>query len=198
MYSPTINKLISVLKKLPSVGQHTAERYIFHWLKSGKSEVNELRVALDALLKNTRSCEICWNFADTNPCPICADKNRDHNMLCVVSEPQAIPALESTGNFKGVYHVLRGTIDSAENEELENLKINELLLRIKRDKNITEVVLALNPDMNGESTMLFLIKQIQTINDKIKTTRLARGLPMGSDLKYADEITLGNALRNRI
>lgn len=196
MYSPTINKLIQILKKLPSVGQHTAERYVFHWLKSGKAEVNELKIALDNLLKNTKSCEVCWNFSDFNPCPICADKNRDHNQICIVADPQSIVAVEKTGIYKGVYHVLRGTVD--EEESLNELKIKELLKRVKETKNINEIILAMNPDMSGETTMLYLEKQIKTIDPKIKITRLARGLPMGSDIQYSDEITLGSALKNRL
>jgi recombination protein RecR len=197
MYSPSINQLIEALKKLPSVGQHTAQRYVFHWLKSGKTEVNELKNALDNLLKNTKSCEVCWNFSDTNPCPICNDKGRDHNQICVIALVPDIASIEKTGIFKGVYHVLRGNLD-ADLENISELKINQLLERLNKNKNITEIILALNPDMNGETTMMYLKKHIETINSKIKITRLARGLPMGSDLQYADEITLGSALKNRI
>ncbi|MFA6547679.1 MAG: recombination mediator RecR [Candidatus Magasanikbacteria bacterium] len=198
MYSPTINKLIGILKKLPSVGQHTAERYVFHWLKSGKIEVNELRNALDDLLKNTKSCEICWNFSDFNPCEICINKNRDQNQICVVDEAQAVAALEKTNAYTGTYHVLRGTIDVSDEAGLENLKIRALLQRVKNTEHIQEIILALNPDMSGETTMLYLEKQIKQIQPQIKITRLARGLPMGSDLQYSDEITLGSALKNRL
>ncbi|MFA6424502.1 MAG: recombination mediator RecR [Candidatus Magasanikbacteria bacterium] len=197
MYSPTINKLIGILKKLPSVGQHTAERYVFHWLKSGKVEVNEFKTALDNLLKNIKSCETCWNFSDTNPCEICSNTKRVHDQICVVDEAQAVAALEKTGAYAGVYHILRGTIDVSDEEGLENLKIRELIKRIKTTENIQEVILALNPDMQGETTMLYLEKEIKQINPEIKVTRLARGLPMGSDLQYSDEITLGSALKNR-
>lgn len=198
MYSPSINKLIDALKKLPSVGQHTAERYVFHWLKSGKAEVNELKLALDNLLKNTKSCEVCWNFSDTNPCPICLDTKREQTQICVVADSQSIAALEKTGIYKGVYHVLRGTIEAAEESDLNDFKIKQLLDRAEKEKNnLTEIILALNPDMAGETTMLYLERQLKTLDPKIKITRLARGLPMGSDMQYADEITLGSALKNR-
>lgn len=197
MYSPSIIKLIDALKKLPSVGQHTAERYVFHWLKSGKIEVNELKNALDNLLKNIKSCETCWNFSDFNPCEICANKNRNQTQICVVDEAQAVAALEKTGAYSGVYHILRGTIDVSDENIMDNLKIRELLQRIKIGEEILEIILALNPDMSGETTMLYLEKQVKQIKPQMKITRLARGLPMGSDLQYSDEITLGSALKNR-
>ncbi len=198
MYSPSIDKLIKTLKKLPSVGQHTAERYVFYLLKSGRSEVNELKIALDNLLKNTKSCETCWNFSDFNPCEICTDKKRDHNQICIVDSAQAVVALEKTDAYHGTYHILRGTIDAGDENIMKDLKINELFQKIKNSQNIQEIILALNPDMPGETTMLYLEKQIKQINPQIKITRLARGLPMGSDLQYSDEITLGSALKNRI
>lgn len=201
MYSASINNLVASLKKLPSVGQRTAERFVFHWLKSGRLEVNQLREALDNLLKNTKSCEICWNFDDTNPCRICADSRRDHGHICVVADPQNIPAMERTGAFRGTYHVLRGLIEAGDEDSLKYSKIRELLLRVKNDKTlniITEIILALNPDLPGETTILFLKREIAKINPKIKISRLARGLPMGSDLQYADEITLTSALKNRV
>ena len=199
MYSRSIQNLINSLKKLPSVGERTAERYVFHLLGKGKGDVKELNSALDELLKNTKSCEVCWNFADSTPCPICADPKRDHTMVCVVAEPQDIPAIEKTGAFHGVYHVLRGTLEMTDEENFAKLKIRELLKRLYPlvKTKITEVILALNPDLPGETTAMYLEREIKTKWPKIKTTRLARGLPMGSDLQYADEITLGSALKNR-
>ncbi len=181
------------------MGERTAERYVFRLLKSGKGEVNELRAALDELLKNTKSCELCWNFADSTPCPVCANTKRDHATVCVVADPQDVPAIEKTDQFNGVYHVLRGVLEVDNEENFAKVKIRELLKRSHPMAKIkvTEIILALNPDLPGETTAMYLEKNIKKINPKIKITRLARGLPMGSDLQYADEITLGSALKNR-
>lgn len=194
-YSSPIQQLISAFSKLPSVGERTAERFIFYLLKSGKKDVAELTLALKNLIVSVKSCEICWDFANKSPCSICVDKKRDHSIICVVAEPQDIQALEKTGAYHGVYHVLRGVIKTDEDNESE-LKIKELIDKSKNQKT-KEVILALNPDLNGETTIMFLEKQIKKTNPKIKITRLARGLPMGSDLQYADEITLSNALKHR-
>ena len=197
MYSKSIQNLIDSFRKLPTVGQRTAERFVFYLLKSGKKEVGEITLALKELIDNVKSCEMCWDFSNNNPCAICGNKTRDNSLLCVISEPQDIPVLERTGMYNGLYHVLRETIDPGNEEEMEKIKIKELFKRIEGNKQIKEVVLALNPDLSGETTMLFLEKKIKEKNPNIKITRLARGLPMGSDLQYADEITLGSALKNR-
>lgn len=198
MYSTSINNLIEALKKLPSVGQRTAERYVFYLLKSGKKEVNQLREALENLLQNTKSCEICWNFDDTSPCKICSNQKRQKGVVCVVNDIQDLSALENTGEYNGVYHILRGNISPDDNEEeIKKLKIEELKKRIAEDKTIIEIILALSPDLRGETTMMYLKKELTRIKPELKITRLARGLPLGSDLQYADEITLISALKNR-
>jgi len=196
MYSPSIQKLIAELKKLPSVGQRSAERFVFHWLKKGKKDVAELKSALDEVLDKVKSCETCWNFSETSPCSICKDKKRDHSVICVVIEPQDVEAIEKTGEYLGVYHVLRENINSMENQ-ISKTKIQELLKRVGKE-NIKEIILALNHNLESENTAMFIKAKIQTFQPKIKITRLAKGLPMGSDLQYADEITLGSALKNRI
>lgn len=202
MYSSSITDLISALKKLPSVGERTAERYVVHLLKSGKKETTELMLALQALITNVKSCRLCWNFSDTSPCALCKDPKRDHTTIAVVTDPQDVLVLERTGAFSGVYHVLRGTVDPTEPERLPNLKIKELLLRAKasdpKTTKVQEIILALSPDMPGETTMLYIEKELKKVNPTLKVTRLARGLPLGSDLKYADEITLSGAIKNRI
>lgn len=214
MYPRPIQQLITAFGRLPSVGERTAERYVFYLLKSGKKDVAELALSLKNLITEVKSCEICWNFTDQIPCRICSDKKRDHSTICVVAEPQDIPAIEKTGEYQGVYHVLRGVI-KADEENLNELKIEELITRLK-DQNIKEIILALNPDLNGETTMMYLSKRIKkeiqkftplnshhgradsrTGFNKVKISCLARGLPMGGDLQYADEITLENALKNR-
>ena len=198
MYSSSINNLIEALKKLPSVGQRTAERFVFYWLKSGKKEVNILRDALDNLLLNTKSCEICWNFDDNSPCRICADNKRQKEVVCVVSEVQDLAAIENTHEYLGLYHVLRGNIDTDDTEvEIRSLKIDELKKRVKQNIEIKEIILGLSPDLSGETTMMYLKKELLQIRPDLKITRLARGLPLGSDLQYADEITLISALKNR-
>jgi len=193
MYSKSVQQLITAFSKLPSVGERTAERFVFYLLKSGKKDVAEITLALKGLIDNVKSCETCWDFADASACSICAAKNRDQDTICVVAEPQDVETIEKTGEYMGVYHILRGNLTSAADNTSE-LKIKELLNRVKAAK---EIILALNPNMNGENTMMYLIREIKKINPKIKLTRLARGLPMGSDLQYADEITLGSALKNR-
>lgn len=197
MYSDSIHNLISQLKKLPSVGERTAERYILHWLKRGRKDVDELKNALEELLKNTKSCKKCWTFSDFDPCIICTDKSRDTSVLCVVEELQDQEVIEKTGVHKGLYFILRGVIRPDLKEGARYTKVKELFLRLQSDKNIKEVVLALNSDLDGETTAMYIEKQIKEKLKQIKTTRLARGLPMGSDLQYADEITLGSAFKNR-
>ena len=194
MYSKSIQNLMVAFRKLPTVGQRTAERFVFYLLKSGKKEVGEITLALKELIDNVKSCEVCWDFSDHNPCAICNNKTRDQSLLCVVSEPQDIPVLERTGVYGGLYHVLRGVIEPGDEEGLEKIKIKELFKRIEE---IKEIILALNPDLAGETTMLYFEKEIKRLNPNLKITRLARGLPMGSDIQYADEITLGSAIKNR-
>lgn len=200
MYSYSIDNLIKQLKKLPSVGVHTAERFVFYWLKSGKKDVSELMLALKALTENVKSCSICWNFDDTNPCRICQDKKRNQNIVCVVEQVSNLAVIEATGEYKGSYHVLRGLIDPSDEESLSKTKTQELLQRMrgaKESPEISEVILALNPNISGETTILYLTQKIKEINPTMKITRLARGLPIGSDIRYADEITLSKALENR-
>lgn len=197
MYSKSINNLIDAFRKLPGVGQRTAERFVFHLLKSGKKEAGELTLALKELTDNIKSCEVCWDFSDENPCRICANKNRDKEIICVVADPQDVPVVERTGAFGGLYHILRDMIDPGDAESIGKTKIKELFLRVKNHKDFKEIILALNPDLSGETTMLYLDKELRKINPKLKISRPARGLPVGSDLQYADEITLGSALKNR-
>lgn len=197
MYSKSIQNLISTLSRLPSVGPRTAERFVFHLLKSGKKEVSELTVALKQLIGSVKSCAVCWDFSDESPCLICKNTLRDESTLCIVAEPQDVYVLEKTGAFKGKYYVLRGTIGPDTDPSDPGLKIKELGGRVQ-DKKIKEIILAFNPDITGETTMMFLAKQLRELRPDIKVTRLARGLPMGSDLQYADDITLGSALKNRV
>ncbi len=196
MYPRPIDNLIRTFSHLPSVGRRTAERFVFYLLKSGKKDVAELTLALKQLMEQVRSCEVCWDFSDRSPCVRCADPKRATDVICVVAEPQDLQAIDRTGQYHGLFHVLRGLIDAAAETEV-GVKIPELIARASNSK-IKEVILALSPDLPGETTMLFLEQELKRAAPHVTITRLARGLPMGSDLQYADDITLGSALQNRV
>lgn len=196
MYSPSIEQLITAFKRFPTVGQRTAERFVFSLLKSGKKDVAELTLALKQLIDSVKSCEVCWDFSDQSPCPICTDDKRQADVICVVAESQDVQAMERIGEYRGRYHVLRGTIQADNPKSLGWTKSAALLERIERYPT-AEVILALNPNLDGETTMLFLQRKIKEQSPNVTVSRLARGLPMGSDLRYADEITLQAALTNR-
>jgi recombination protein RecR len=201
MYSSSIHRVIQELKKLPSVGQHTAERFVIYWLKSGKKDVTELMLSLKDLLEKVKSCEICSNFDDTSPCSICSDLKRDHYTICVVENISDLASIEKTKEYNGTYQVLRGLITSTDDDGLQKTKVNELFDRVlsalKTDKPLKEIILALNPNVAGETTMLYIKNELKKIHPLLVVTRLARGLPMGSDIVYADNITLGSALKAR-
>jgi len=197
MYAKPIQNLIYAFKKLPSVGQRTAERFVFHILKSGKKDAAEITLALKELLENVKSCPICWDFSDTAPCRICSDQKRNTTLICVVGSSQDIQSIEKIGMYQGQYHVLRGTVSPEDPSGFETTKIKELFERV-RNKNTQEVILALNSNLEGETTMMFLEKQLKHLQPGVKVSRLARGLPMGSDLEYADELTLESAFQNRV
>ena len=196
MYSKPIQQLIDAFSALPSVGPRTAERFVFHLLKSGKKSAGELTLALKRLTDEVKSCELCFDFSDQSLCSICADSARLSDQLCVVAEAQDIPPLERTKNFRGRYHVLRGTLNVSDENVADLLKIPELFARVKAGA-WQEIILALNPDLPGETTMLYLERRLRAINPRLTISRLARGLPMGSDLRYADDITLASALKYR-
>lgn len=197
MYSKPIENLIKAFSHLPSVGRRTAERYVFHLLKAGKKDPAELALAIKNLISTIKSCAICFDFSDRSPCIICADSKRNINQICVVAEPQDLQAIERTNIYTGRYHILRGLVETDALSGDENtLKIPELVARVA-SQGITEIILALNPDLPGETTALFLEKELKAANPNLIITRLARGLPMGSDLQYADEITLSSALKHR-
>jgi len=197
MYPIPIKQLIGAFSRLPSVGPRTAERFVFYLLKSGKKPVAELTLALKNLIDNIQSCELCWDFSDKNPCAICSDEKRGAQTVCVVKQSQDVQTLEKTGAYTGRYHILRGTLRSNDLDTEKFLKIPELLERISKE-GTKEIILALSPDLDGETTMMTLEQKIKKQHPSVKITRLARGLPMGSDLQYADEITLGSALKHRI
>lgn len=193
-----LQNLLEYFSKLPGVGPKTALRFIFYLLKQPKEEVEKFAAALGAVKSSLATCSICQNFSEKNPCPICSNVKRDHSVICVVAEHQDLPVIENTGEHQGTYHVLGGVLDPLHGITPEQLKIKELVTRIKNSNGkIKEIILALNPDLEGETTILYLTKLIKSFGKPIKITRLARGLPMGSDIEYADEVTVSDALRGR-
>jgi len=190
-----IANLIDSFAQLPSVGPKTAERYVFYLLKSSPDKIYNLAKALGELKNNITVCNNCLVLSENNPCPICSDQNRKNGTLCIVENTQDLLSLEATKQYKGQYFVLDGLINTIEDIKPEQLNIEKLLRRIKQD-NFQEVIIALNFTLEGESTSLYLNKILQNYN--LKITRLAKGLPAGSDLEYADENTLAMALKYRI
>lgn len=193
-YAPPIAKLIEEFEKLPGIGHKTAQRLAFHVLDLPVEKTENLANAIrDAKLK-TRYCSICSNLTETDPCSICSSPNRDKSTICVVEDPRDVAAMERIHEFKGLYHVLHGVISPMEGIGPEDIKIKELLKRI-RENEIREVILATNPDVEGEATAMYISKLLKPIG--IRTTRIAHGIPVGGDLEYADEVTLAKALEGR-
>ncbi len=195
--SPTpraLERLLQEFTKLPGIGPKTAERLVYYLLKQPKEELSAMAQSLDAVQNEVVACSQCFRFTDQNPCPICSDAKRDHTSLCVVAESQNIPIIEKTNAFRGLYHVLGGLVSPLEGVTPDKLKVAELEARLKAN-GVKEVILALNPNLDGETTALYLAKLIKPLG--IKVTRLARGLPVGADLEYADEVTLESAITGR-
>lgn len=193
-YSPTIEKLIENFEKLPSIGHKTATRLAFHILNLDETGVNEFINSIVEAKKNLKYCSTCFNITDTDPCPICASVKRDHSVICVVEDVRDVVAMEKTHEFKGVYHVLHGSISPMNGIGPEDIKIKELLERLK-ETDVKEIILATNPRVEGEATAIYLSKLIKPIG--IKVTRIAHGIPVGGDLEYTDEVTLSKALEGR-
>jgi recombination protein RecR len=189
-----VARLIEALQRLPSVGPKTAQRLTFFLLKRPADEVNELATALTELKTRIIHCTRCWNVTEEDPCRICRDPARDARSLCVVEEPNDLLALERTGEFKGRYHVLLGALSPLDGIGPEDIKVRELLARLEAD-SVDEVILATNPSVEGEATAIYLAKLLRPLG--VRITRIARGLPVGGDLEYADEVTLSKALEGR-
>ena len=190
----TIAKLIEHFQKLPSVGPKTAERYVFYLLRKSPQELNDFAYHLQELKTSVKTCDNCQAISETNPCEICNNTNRDKTIICVMANTQEMISLESTGKYNGLYFILNNLINSIENQGPENLNINKLMNRIKKN-GTKEVILALSPTLEGESTVLYLSKILKEEN--IEISRLARGLPLGSSLEYTDEVTLSQSLKYR-
>lgn len=190
-----IQNLIDQFTKLPGIGPKTGERFVFYLLKQQKHSLHSFAAAMTNLANSITHCSNCHSVSQTNPCLVCADPKRDPSIVCVIAETHDISNLEKTGLFKGYYHVLNGVIDPLHGHTPDQLTLDSLLAKIQQQPQIREVILALNPDMEGEVTMTYIKKLISPL--KIKISRLAQGLPTGADLEYADPTTLSKALSNR-
>jgi recombination protein RecR len=193
-YPEPFARLIEALQRLPGIGPKTAQRLTFFLLKRPLDEVRELSEALIAVKERIGHCRICFNVTDEDPCHICADPARDPRVLCVVEEPNDLLAMERTGEFRGRYHVLLGALSPLDGIGPEDIKVRELLARVEGGET-TEVILATNPNVEGEATALYLSKLLRPL--VVRVTRIARGLPVGGDLEYADQVTLSKALEGR-
>ena len=189
-----INKLAQELNKLPSIGPKSAQRLTYYLLRASEEQVRQLAEAIVSLKQKTRLCSVCFNVTESDPCLICRNEQRDRTRVCIVEQPQDILAMEHTRSYDGLYHVLHGAISPTEGVSADNIRITELLNRLQGSP-VTEVILATNPTLEGEQTAMYLKRQISSLG--IRVTRLARGLPFGSELEYADDVTLTRAIEGR-
>ncbi len=193
-----IQQMIESFERLPGIGPKTAQRLTFYLLHVPQGELDRFAQAVQSVRKDTLMCSICWGVGERSPCEICADIKRERNVICVVEQPLDVLAIERSGKFHGVYHVLHGRIDPLSNIGPDEIRISELVLRIKnQESRIKEVILATNPTMEGEATAMYIAKQLRALNLDLKITRIGRGLPTGADLEYADPMTLTRALEGR-
>lgn len=192
--SETLEILIDKLSQLPSIGRKTAQRLAMFIMKLPKEEVKNLAEALIAVKEKVKNCSICSNFTEDDPCLICSSPRRDQNIICVVEEPNDVIAIEKTNEYSGLYHVLGGSLSPLDGIGPEDLKIKELLKRI--NENTKEIILALNPNVEGEATTIYLSKLIKPLG--VKVSRIARGVPVGGDLEFTDEATLSKAIEGRV
>ncbi len=196
MYAPPVQRLITELGRLPGIGQRTAQRLAFHLLRADAEDALALADAIREVKAKMGLCEICFNLADEARCPICRDERRDTALICVVEEPGDIVPMERTHEYRGRYHVLGGALSPIDGIDPEDLKLAELYARVEAG-GITEVVVATNPTTTGEATALHIASVLRERAPDVTVTRLASGLPVGGDLEYADEVTLGKALTGR-
>jgi recombination protein RecR len=193
VFSPAVENLVAQLTRLPGVGSRTAHRLAFHLLRVTKDEALALAASIEEVKERVRFCSECGNLTEEERCGICRDERRDRALVCVVEQPADLVSLERTHEYRGLYHVLGGALSPIDGVEPAHLRIDELLSRVERN-GIKEVVLATNPNMTGEATAAYLADRLR---GRVRVTRLASGLPVGGDLEYADEVTLGRALSGR-
>lgn len=193
-YAEPIARLIEELTKLPGIGPKTAQRLAFHLLHMDKHVVQNIAMSIMDARDKVKYCSTCCNLTDQDPCKICSNADRDHSTICVVQEPRDVVAMEKTREFKGLYHVLQGALNPMEGIGIEDIRVKELVARLG-DGKVREVILCTNPNTEGETTAMYIARFIKPLG--VKVTRIARGLPMGGDLEYADEVTLAKALEGR-
>jgi recombination protein RecR len=194
-YAPTIAKLIAELGRLPGIGGKSAQRLAFHLLAQPEDKVEALAAAILDARRSTRLCSVCCNLTDKDPCDICQSQARDRSMICVVENPRDVAAMERIHEYKGLYHVLHGVISPLHNIGPDQIRLRELLARLRADETVSEVILATNPTVEGEATAMYIARLLRPAG--INTTRIAHGIPMGGDLEYADEVTLARAMEGR-
>lgn len=194
IYPKAIASLIECFQKFPTIGPKSAQRMAFYLLRMPQSEVEKFAKTMLEVKQNIKTCEICFNISSTSPCEICSSTSRDRSVICVVAETKDLIAIEKTNEYKGLYHVLQGLISPMDSIGADDIRIKELLNRLVNDE-VKEVILALSPSVEGEATSLYLTKLIKPFN--IKVSRIAFGIPIGSDIEYADEITLARAIEGR-
>ncbi len=197
MQAPPVQRLVTELGKLPGIGQRTAQRLAFHILRASPEDANALADAIREVKEKIRLCEVCFNLADEPRCRICQDERRDASLICVVEEPGDVIPIERTHEFAGRYHVLGGALSPIDGVDPEDLKIGELYRRVQAGGEVREVVIATNSTTTGEATALFIADGLRERAPDVTVSRLASGLPVGGDLEYADEVTLGRALAGR-
>lgn len=194
-FARPINELIEELGKLPGIGQKSAQRLAFHILNMPEERVSSLVDSIKLARDKTKLCSVCCNITDEDPCPICSSATRDTSVICVVQEPKDVAAIERTMEYKGLYHVLHGAVSPMTGIGPDDIKIKELLARMG-DGQVKEVILATNPNIEGETTASYIARLMRTLSD-VKVTRIAHGIPVGGDLEYADEVTLVKAIEGR-
>jgi recombination protein RecR len=191
--SESIEKVVELLSTFPTIGRKTAQRLTYYLLRQPEEFVSSLAQALQSLKNNVNFCSICFNYTEIEPCPICSSQKRDKTMICVVEEPNDVLAIEKTGEYFGLYHVLHGALNPLDGVGPNDIKIKELL---QRAGDVQEIILALNPSIEGEATTQYIAKLFKPL--EIKVSRIARGIPIGSDLEFADEATIARALEGRV
>ena len=192
--SESVNRLIQEFSKLPGIGPKSAQRLAYYLLRASQEQSASLAEAIQSLQQNVKLCSVCLNVTDSDPCPVCRNEGRDRSQICIVEQPQDILALEHTGIYLGMYHVLHGAISPTEGIGTDDIRVRELLNRLK-DGSVSEIILATNPNLEGEQTAMYLSRLITPLG--IRVTRLARGLPFGTELEYADDVTLTRAIEGR-